>query len=167
MENKFAISEDFNKKIINKDGTVTVVGDSGTVSDILNDLVEENTTPAVFNQDGSVKTAAVVPDASTLAVEVTDDQLKTHAWRLPKAREDRLTTIRAYRDKKMVALDIEYQLADEGVHPDSLNKSQVAAKKVALRDLPPKATTEMNKLNNEDDIKVYTPDEIKPADTGE
>ena len=68
MENKFAIYEDFNKKIINKDGTVTVVGDSGTVSDILNDLVEENTTPAVFNEDGSVKTAAVVPDASTLAV---------------------------------------------------------------------------------------------------
>ena len=61
----------------------------------------------------------------------------------------------------MIELDVEYQLADEGVHPDSLNKSQVAAKKVALRDLPPKATTAVADLDNTDDIAAYTPDELK------
>tara|TARA_Y100000296_G_C5004704_1_gene171991 strand:- start:82 stop:537 length:456 start_codon:yes stop_codon:yes gene_type:complete len=150
-----------NELIVNKDGTVSVVGDGGSVNRILDDLVKANTTPAVYNDDGSVKTAAVIPDASTLAVEVTATELKTHEWRLPRARKYRVDQIRADRNDKLVELDIEYQLADEGVHPDSLNKSQVAAKKVALRDLPPKATTELAKLNNTDDIAAYTPDEIK------
>ncbi len=147
--------------ILNKDGTVITVGDAGSVWEILNEIVKENSTPAVYNTDDSIKTAAVVPDVSTLAVQVTSDQLKTHEWRLPKARADRLEEIRGVRNKKLGELDLEYQLADEGVHPDSLNKSQVAAKKVALRDLPPKATTELAKLNNTDDIAAYTPDEIK------
>ena len=147
--------------ILNKDGTVITVGDAGSVWEILNEIIEENSTPAVYNTDDSIKTAAVVPDVSTLAVQVTSDQLKTHEWRLPKARADRLEEIRGVRNKKLGELDLEYQLADEGVHPDSLNKSQVAAKKVALRDLPPKATTELAKLNNTDDIDAYTPDEIK------
>ena len=150
-----------NEMILNKDGTVITVGDAGSVWEILNEIVKENSTPAVYNTDDSIKTAAVVPDVSTLAVQVTSDQLKTHEWRLPKARADRLEEIRGVRNKKLGDLDVEYQLADEGVHPDSLNKSQVAAKKVALRDLPPKATTELAKLNNTDDIVAYTPDEIK------
>ena len=150
-----------NELIINKDGTYTIAGDSGTVSDIIDELVKENTTPAVLNEDGSVKTAAVVPAADTLAVEVTSTQLKTHAWRLPKARTERLEDIRGDRNVKLTELDIEYQLADEGVHPDSLNKSQVAAKKVALRDLPSKAATALAALNNTDDIDAYTPDELK------
>ena len=150
-----------NEMILNKDGTVITVGDAGSVWEILNEIVKENSTPAVYNTDDSIKTAAVVPDVSTLAVQVTSDQLKTHEWRLPKARADRLEEIRGARNKKLGELDLEYQLADEGVHPDSLNKSQVAAKKVALRDLPPKATTELAKLNNTDDIAAYTPDEIK------
>jgi len=150
-----------NEMILNKDGTVITVGDAGSVWEILNEIIEENSTPAVYNTDDSIKTAAVVPDVSTLAVQVTSDQLKTHEWRLPKARADRLEEIRGVRNKKLGELDLEYQLADEGVHPDSLNKSQVAAKKVALRDLPPKATTELAKLNNTDDIAAYTPDEIK------
>ena len=112
-------------------------------------------------KDGRVKTAAVVPAADTLAVEVTSTQLKTHAWRLPKARTERLEQIRGDRNAKLRELDLEYQLADEGVHPDSLNKSQVAAKKVELRDLPPKATTALAALNNTDDIKAYVPDELK------
>ena len=147
--------------ILNKDGTVITVGDAGSVWEILNEIVKENSTPAVYNTDDSIKTAAVVPDVSTLAVQVTSDQLKTHEWRLPKARADRLEEIRGVRNKKLGELDVEYQLADEGVHPDSLNKSQVAAKKVALRDLPAKAATELDKLNNTDDIAAYTPDEIK------
>ncbi len=150
-----------NEMILNKDGTVITVGDAGSVWEILNEIVKENSTPAVYNTDDSIKTAAVIPDVSTLAVQVTSDQLKTHEWRLPKARADRLEEIRGVRNKKLGELDLEYQLADEGVHPDSLNKSQVAAKKVALRDLPPKATTELAKLNNTDDIAAYTPDEIK------
>ena len=150
-----------NELIVNADGTVTVVGDAGTVEGILDDIVKINTTHAVMNADGTVKTAAVVPNADTLAVEVTSTQLKTHAWRLPEARKAKLQNIRNDRDAKLTALDVEYQLADEGVHPDSLNKSQVAAKKVALRELPPKATTALADLTNTDDIAAYTPDELK------
>ena len=150
-----------NELILNKDGSVISVGDAGSVSGILEDLVKANTTPAVLNDDGSVKTAAVVPNADTLAVEVTRTELKTHAWRLPKARANRLAEIRGDRNDKLNKLDLEYQLADEGVHPDSLNKSQVAAKKVELRNLPPKATTALAALTNTDDIKAYVPDELK------
>ena len=150
-----------NELIVNKDGTTTVVGDAGSVSGILADLVEANTIPAERDADGVVTKEAVVPAADTLAVEITADDLKTHVWRLPKARTERLEEIRSDRNTKLKELDLEYQLADEGVHPDSLNKSQVAAKKVALRDLPPKATTALADLTNTDDIDAYTPDELK------
>ena len=150
-----------NELIVNADGTTTVVGDAGSVSGILADLVDDNTTPAVYNNDGSVKTAEVVPDVNTLAVEVTSTELKTHAWRLPKARTERLEVIRGDRNVKLSALDLEYQLADEGVHPDGLTKTQVAAKKVALRDLPPSVETHLDTLNNTDDIDAYVPDELK------
>ena len=150
-----------NELIVNADGTTTVVGDAGSVSGILADLVDDNTTPAVYNNDGSVKTAEVVPDVNTLAVEVTSTELKTHAWRLPKARTERLEVIRGDRNAKLSALDLEYQLADEGVHPDGLTKTQVAAKKVTLRDLPPSAKTHLDSLNNTDDIDAYVPDELK------
>ena len=150
-----------NEIIVNKDGTITVVGDSGSVSGILDDIVKANITPAVLNDDGSIKTEAVVPAADTLAVEITAADLKTHEWRLPKARVERLEQIRSERNAKLTELDVEYQMADEGVHPDGLDKAAVAAKKVALRDLPPKATTALDALNNTDDIDAYTPDEIK------
>ena len=150
-----------NEVIVNADGTTTVVGDAGSVSGILAELVDANTTPAVWNDDGSEKTAAVVPDVATLAVEVTVDELKTHAWRLPKARTERLEVIRNDRNAKLKELDLEYQLADEGVHPDELDKAAVSAKKVTLRDLPPKATTALADLNNTDDIAAYIPDELK------
>ena len=138
-----------------------MVGDAGSVSGILTDLVKANTIPEERDADGVVTKEAVVPDADTLAVEVTADELKTHAWRLPKARIEKLEEIRSDRNAKLKELDLEYQLADEGVHPDSLNKSQVAAKKVELRDLPPKATTALAALDNTDDIDAYTPDELK------
>ena len=150
-----------NEIILNADGTYTVVGDGGSVSGILAELVEANTVSEERDLDGNVTKAAIVPDVATLAVEVTADELKTHAWRLPKARTNKLVTIRGIRNAKLKELDLEYQLADEGVHPDSLNKSQVAAKKVALRDLPPKATTALAALNNTDDIDANTPDELK------
>lgn len=150
-----------NEIIINKDGTVTVVGDAGSVSGIIAEAIEANTTPAVLNPDLTVKTPAVVPDAATLLVQVTEDELKTHEWRVPKAREDRLQYLRSTRNAKLKELDLEYQLADEGVHPDGLDKAAVAEKKVILRDLPPDAEAALAELNNTDDISAYVPDALK------
>ena len=150
-----------NELIVNADGTVTVVGDAGSVSGILADLVEANTIPEERDVDGVVTKEAVVPDADTLAVEITTDDLKTHAWRLPKARINRLEDIRGNRNVKLKELDLEYQLADEGVHPDELDKAAVAAKKVTLRDLPPDVETALADLNNTDDISAYVPDALK------
>jgi len=150
-----------NEILINADGTVTCVGDAGSVSGILDDIVKANTTPAVLNDDLTVKTAAVVPDADTLAVEVTADDLKTHAWRIPKARTEKLEDIRGTRNAKLKELDVEYQLADEGVHPDGLNKDAVAAKKMTLRNLPPAAESVLADLDNTDDISAYVPDALK------
>ena len=146
-----------NEIIVNKDGTVTVVGDAGSVSGIIAEVVEANTTPAVLNNDGSVKTEAIVPDAATLAVEVTKEELKTHGWRVPKARADRLEFIRGVRNEKLKELDVEYQLADEGVHPDGLGKTEVASLKRNLRNLPPEAKAHLDTLTNTDDISAYTP----------
>ena len=94
-------------------------------------------------------------------VQVTEDELKTHEWRVPKAREDRLQYLRSTRNAKLKELDLEYQLADEGVHPDGLDKAAVAAKKVILRDLPPDAEAALAELNNTDDISAYVPDALK------
>ena len=166
-----------NERIVNADGTVTVVGDSGSVIGILAELVEANTVAAERDADGVVTKEAVVPDVDTLAIEVRTTPLEqdeagedipdsrpllqTHAWRLPKSRTERLETIRGDRNTKLTELDLEYQLADEGVHPDGLTKAQVAAKKVTLRDLPPSAKTHIDTLNNTDDIDAYVPDELK------
>ena len=150
-----------NELIVNADGTVTTVGDAGSVSGIIADAVKANTVPAVLNEDLSIKTAEVVPDADTLMVEVTTDDLKTHAWRLPKVRVDRLEQLRGVRNAKLTALDLEYQLADEGVHPGSLNKAAVAAKKVALRDLPPTIVTHLAGLTDTDDMDAYVPSELE------
>jgi len=150
-----------NEILVNADGTVTVVGDAGSVSGIIAELVEANTIPAVLNDDGSIKTEAVVPAADTLAVEVTADELKTHAWRLPKARTERLESIRGTRNAKLKELDVEYQMADEGVHPTGHTKAQVATSKRVLRDLPVEATSHLDALSNTDDISAYVPNALK------
>ena len=150
-----------NELIVNADGTTTTVGDAGSVSGILADLVKANTIPAERDEDGVETKAAIVPDADTLAVEITAADLKTHAWRVPKARVERLEEIRGARNAKLVELDLEYQLADEGVHPDGLSKVQVAAKKVALRDLPPTAQSHLAGLTNTDDMDTYVPSELE------
>ena len=146
-----------NELIINADGTVTVVGNAGSVSGIIADAVEAATIPAERDMDGNEVTPEIVPDADTLMVEVTAEDLKTHEWRLPKAREERLEDIRGDRNGKLKDLDLEYQLADEGVHPTGLDKTAVAAKKVALRDLPPAVETHLATLENTDDISAYVP----------
>jgi hypothetical protein len=146
-----------NELLINADGRVTIVGDAGSVSGILAELVEANTVPAERDADGVVTKEAVVPAADTLAVEITAADLKTHAWRVPKARTERLEEIRGDRNAKLKELDLEYQLADEGVHPDGLSKTQVAANKQALRDLPPTAESHLAGLNDTDAIAAYKP----------
>jgi hypothetical protein len=146
-----------NELIVNADGTVICVGDAGSVSGILAELVEANTIPAETDRAGAITKAAVVPDANTLAVEVTVEELRTHEWRVPKAREERLEEIRGTRNAKLKELDLEYQLADEGVHPDGLSKTQVAANKQALRDLPPTAESHLAGLNDTDAIAAYKP----------
>ena len=150
-----------NELIVNADGTVTVVGDAGSVSGILAELVEANTIPEERDADNVITKEAVVPAVDTLAVEITAADLKTHAWRLPKARTERLEEIRIARNAKLVVLDVEYQLADEGVHPDGLSKAQGAAKKVALRDLPPTAESHLAGLNDTDAMSAYVPDALK------
>ena len=146
-----------NEIILNANGTTTIVGDAGSVSGILAELVEANTVPAERDDDGVITKEEVVPAADTLAVEITATDLKTHAWRLPKARAERLEGIRGARNAKLVELDLEYQLADEGVHPDGSSKVQVAAKKAALRDLPPAAESHLAGLNDTDAIAAYDP----------
>ena len=150
-----------NELIVNADGSYMVVGDAGSVSGILADLVKANTVPAERDDDGVITKEEVVPDADTLAVEITADALKTHAWRLPKAREERLGEIRGDRNAQLKGLDLEYQLADEGVHPEGLSKASVAAKKVTLRNLPPAAESALSDLTNTDDISAYVPDALK------
>tara|TARA_R110000796_G_scaffold185161_1_gene301730 strand:+ start:1537 stop:1989 length:453 start_codon:yes stop_codon:yes gene_type:complete len=146
-----------NEILINRDGTTTIVGDAGSVSGILAELVKANTIPAERDADGVITKEEAVPAADTLAVEITATDLKTHAWRLPKARAERLEDIRGTRNAKLVELDLEYQLADEGVHPDGSSKVQVAAKKAALRDLPPAAESHLAGLNDTDAIAAYDP----------
>jgi len=146
-----------NELIVNADGTVTCVGDAGSVSGIIAEAVKAATIPAEYDEDGIETKAAIVPDADTLMVEISAEDLKTHEWRLPKARVERLEDIRGARNAKLKELDLEYQLADEGVHPDGLDKPAVAAKKVALRDLPPAVETHLATLENTDDISAYVP----------
>jgi len=146
-----------NELIVNADGTVTTVGDAGSVSGIIAEAVEAATIPAERDIDGNEITPEIVPDADTLMVEISAEDLKTHEWRLPKARVDRLEQIRGDRNGKLKELDLEYQLADEGVHPTGLDKAAVAAKKVALRDLPPDVETHLATLENTDDISAYVP----------
>ena len=150
-----------NELIVNKDGTVTVVGDAGSVGGILAELVEANTIPEERDTDGVITKEAVVPAADTLAVEITADDLKTHAWRVPKAREHRLEEIRGTRNAKLKELDVEYQMADEGVHPTGHTKAQVATSKRVLRDLPVEAKSHLDALSNTDDISAYVPNALK------
>ena len=150
-----------NELIVNKDGTVTVVGDAGSVSGIIAKLVEADTIPAERDADGVITKEEVVPDADTLAVEISADDLKTHEWRLPKARTERLEGIRGTRNAKLKELDVEYQMADEGVHPTGHTKAQVATSKRVLRDLPIEAKSHLDALSNTDDISAYVPNALK------
>ena len=146
-----------NELLIKPNGTIITIGDAGSVSGIIAEAVEAATIPAEYGEDGVETKAAIVPDADTLMVEISAEDLKTHEWRLPKARVERLEEIRGDRNGKLKELDLEYQLADEGVHPTGLDKTDVAAKKVALRDLPPVAEAALAELGDTDAISGYDP----------
>ncbi len=150
-----------NEKILNSDGTITAVGDAGSVSGIIADRVRRATIPAIRDMDGNVQTPAIVPSADDVAVEITEVELKTHSWRLPKARESRLEDIRSLRDAKLEALDTEYIRALEGSHPGGRTTVDVAAVKQALRDLPPFAEIALAAMNNTDEMEAYLPGELR------
>jgi hypothetical protein len=149
-----------NEIIVNADGTTTTVGDAGSVSGILAELVEANTVPAERDADGVVTKEAVVPAADTLAVEVTADELRTHEWRVPKAREERLGGIRAARNAKLFELDDEANQALTG-RPGVRAVEDVEAARQVLRDLPPLSEAALAQLGDTDVITAYVPSELE------
>ena len=146
-----------NELIVNADGTTTIVGDAGSVSGILAKLVEANTIPAERDADGVITKEEVVPDADTLAVEITADDLKTHAWRVPKARVERLEDIRGARNAKLDLIDVEIDKAAKNQPGFSRTVANSEVEKQALRDLPPTAESHLAGLNDTDDISGYDP----------
>ena len=150
-----------NEIILNANGTVTTVGDAGSVSGILADAVKANTVPAVLNDDMSIKTAEVVPDADTLMVEITAADLKTHAWRLPKVRVERLYKLRSVRNKKLDVIDTEIDKAAKNQPGYSRTVANSEVEKQALRDLPPSIVTHLAGLTNTDDMDAYVPSELE------
>jgi len=150
-----------NELMINADGTTTIVGDAGSVRGILADLVKANTIPAEHDKDGAVTKEAIVPAADTLAVEVTATDLKTHAWRLPKARVERLEGIRGARNAKLDLIDTEIDKAAKNQPGFSRTVANSEVEKQALRDLPPTAESHLAGLNDTDAMSAYVPDALK------
>ena len=146
-----------NEVIVNADGTTTTVGDAGSVSGILAELVKAATIPAERDDDGVITKEEVVPDADTLAVEITADDLKTHAWRVPKARVERLEDIRGARNAKLDLIDVEIDKAAKNQPGYSRTVANSEVEKQALRDLPPAAESHLAGLNDTDAITAYDP----------
>ena len=149
-----------NELIINADGTVTVVGDSGSVSGILAKRVKAATTPAQHGADGVETVAEVVPDADTLAVEVTSDELKVHAWRLPKVRTERLQQLRGLRNAKLDLIDIEIDKAAKNQPGHTRTVTSSETEKQALRDLPVSIQASLELMGTTDDMDDYLPTEL-------
>ena len=149
-----------NEIIQNPSGTYTVIAE-GSISGIMAKRVKAATTPATYDQDGNELTPEIVPDAAALGVEVTREDIKTHPWRLPKVREERLEQIRAIRDAKLNAIDDE--IKDNLIERPGANRTVAnsAVEKQTLRDLPPVAQTALDAMTNTDDMENYLPDELK------
>ena len=150
-----------NELIVNADGTTTTVGDAGSVSGIIADAVKANTTPAEYDDDGVETVEAIVPDADTLMVEVTADDLKTHEWRLPKVRVERLEQLRGERNAKLDLIDTEIDKATKNQPGYSRTVANSEVEKQALRDLPPAIVTHLAGLTNSDDMDSYIPSELE------
>ena len=69
-----------NELIVNADGTITVIGDAGSVAGVIQDVIDANTTPATYDGNGDELTAEIIPLASTLAVEITEKPLINMLW---------------------------------------------------------------------------------------
>tara|TARA_Y100000296_G_scaffold55150_1_gene63293 strand:- start:185 stop:640 length:456 start_codon:yes stop_codon:yes gene_type:complete len=149
------------EQFLKADGRRGSVGDKGSLEKVFARFVEEASTPATYDDDGNELTAKIIPDEADVVVPITDEEVKTHPWHLPVAREARLRAIRGLRDHKLSQLDLEYQRADEGSHPQGKTKAQVGTEKQALRDLPPIAETDLDDITNTDDIEAYLPTELE------
>jgi hypothetical protein len=150
-----------NELIVNADGTVTCVGDAGSVSGILAKRVKAATIAATHDVDGVELTPEIVPDANTLAVEVTSDELKVHAWRLPKVRAERLEQLRGMRNAKLDKMDDE--IKDNLIERPGANRTVAnsAVEKQTLRDLPDVMAPALDAMTNTDDMEQYLPTELK------
>ena len=149
-----------NETILNANGTITVTGDSGSVAGILAEAVKANTTPAEYDADGVETAEAIVPDAATLMVEVTTDELKTHEWRLPKVRVERLDSLRGVRNAKLDLIDTEIDKATKNQPGFSRTVANSEVEKQALRDLPPAIVTHLAGLTDTDAMDAYIPSEL-------
>ncbi|MBT4017834.1 MAG: hypothetical protein HOE62_07775 [Alphaproteobacteria bacterium] len=149
-----------NELIVNADGTVTCVGDAGSVSGILAKRVKAATIPATHDVDGVELTPEIVPDADTLAQEVDAETLKTHAWRLPRVREDRLLQLRIMRNAKLDKMDDE--IKDNLIERPGANRTVAnsAVEKQTLRDLPDVMGPALDAMTNTDDMDAYLPSEL-------
>jgi len=150
-----------NELIVNADGTVTTVGDAGSVAGILAEAVKANTTPAEYDADGVETAEAIVPDAATLMVEVTTDELKVHEWRLPKVRVERLDDLRNVRNAKLDLIDTEIDKAAKNQPGFSRTVANSEVEKQALRDLPPAIVTHLAGLTDTDAMDAYIPSELE------
>jgi len=150
-----------NETILNANGTITVTGDSGSVAGILADAVKANITPAEYDADGVETAEAIVPDAATLMVEVTTDELKTHEWRLPKVRVERLDSLRGVRNAKLDLIDTEIDKATKNQPGFSRTVANSEVEKQALRDLPPAIVTHLAGLTDTDAMDAYVPSELE------
>jgi len=166
-----------NETILNANGTITVTGDSGSVAGILADAVKANITPAEYDADGVETAEAIVPDADTLMVEVRTTPLlqndagedipdsrpllKTHAWRLPKVRVERLEQLRGERNAKLDLIDMEIDKATKNQPGYSRTVANSEVEKQALRDLPPAIVTHLAGLTDTDAMDAYVPSELE------
>ena len=146
-----------NELIINADGTVTVVGDAGSVLGIIAETVVANTIPAVRDNGGNITTPAIVPDADILCVEVTRAELVVHPWRLPWARADRLHRLLAIRDQKISALDtLSIRAWQDGDDP-----APIRAQRLVLEGLDGPIATALGGMTDTDVMDAYLPVELQ------
>lgn len=150
-----------NETILIADGRVITVGDAGSVLQIIAEAVVAATIPAVRDPEtGEITTPAIVPDADDLMLEMSRENMKTHVWRLPKARENRLGQIRGLRDDRLITLDREANDSTSG-RPGQRPPPQIEQDRQALRDLPPVAEAHLATLMNTDDMDAYLPAELQ------
>lgn len=74
---------------------------------------------------------------------------------MPKARAIKTNLIRPERNKRLVALDIDYMRADEaGNIPE---KERIAVVKQELRDLPVTIQSDLDAIDQPEELEVYEP----------